>query len=108
MVTVRAWADAAFREQVRRAADRVLADDVRAGATDLWRVGLSTNALGLGEGLWNIWGRITDEFTHPDGDPVEGERLALEAATELRAALGNKDRERAYCDRWIYEKLDIT
>jgi hypothetical protein len=56
----------------------------------------------------NIWGRITDEFTHPDGDPDEGRGLAEEAARELRNVLGDPERERAYCDRWIYERLDIV
>src|SRR5215217_215479 len=94
-----AWADAAFRAQVAAALDRVLAGPVRDGAMDLWRLGLATGHFGFAGGLWNIWGRITDEFTHSEGDDLEGERLALEAATDLRAALGDEGHERAFCNR---------
>ena len=75
---------------------------------ELWRLGLATEHVGFAGGLWNIWGRITDEFTHSEGDDVEGERLALEAAKDLQAALGDESRERACCDRWIYQRLDIV
>ncbi|HEY6543477.1 MAG TPA: hypothetical protein VIZ64_01095 [Dokdonella sp.] len=73
----------------------------------LWSLGFSTGDLGFAGGLWQIWGRITDEYTHPEGDEVEGRELAREAARELRDALGDAPLEREYCDRWIYERLDI-
>lgn len=86
----------------------MLAGDVREPAIELWQLSMSNMDLGLAEGLWNIWGRITDEFTNPAGDPQEGERLALEAAGELRRALGDEQSERRHCDCWIHERLDIT
>lgn len=101
------WSDEAFRLEVRRFVDRVLAGDVRDGATGLWNLGFTTGDFGFAGGMWQIWGRITDEFTHPDGDESEGRALAEEAARELRDALGDPGRERAFCDRWIYERLDI-
>jgi hypothetical protein len=60
------------------------------------------------EGLWNVWGRVTDEFTHPRGDSGEALRLAAEAAAALSEALGDEARERDYCDVWIYQRLDIA
>ena len=103
-----AWATDLFRDEVGRLASEVPAGPVRAGAMGLWQLGLSSTDTDFGGGLWQIWGRITDEFTRSEGDDAEGERLALESAAELRQALGDEDRERAYCDRWIDERLDIV
>lgn len=75
---------------------------------ELWRLGLGDSENSLAGGLWQIWGRITDEWTHPEGDELLAARLARESAAELTAVLGDEDRERAYCDRWIYERLDIV
>jgi hypothetical protein len=102
------WATGELRDQVGRAVDDVLAGEVRDGAMALWRLGMTSGDLGLASGLWQIWGRITDEYTHPRGDSEAGESLAREAANELRAALGDPARERNFCDRWIYERLDIV
>lgn len=88
--------------------DRVT-DDAEAAAMDLWRTAFSNvDRWVFAEGLWNIWGRITDEFTHPRGDTKEGLRLATEAAAALGQALNDEAREREYCDLWIYERLDIV
>ena len=70
----------------------------------MWSLGLSNGELDFGGGLWNVWGGITDEFTHPDGDDSLGRELAVEAveaARDLRHAVGDAKRERSFCDRWI-------
>jgi hypothetical protein len=102
------WATGPFRDEVGQAADTVLAGDARDGSMRLWNLGLSTGDLGFAGGLWQIWGRITDEFIHPDGDANEARELAREAAGELLEALGDPETEREFCDRWIYERLDIV
>jgi hypothetical protein len=108
-VTERAWTDSTFRSVVGRLADRVIDGDVEAAAMDLWQTAFSNVDQWLfAEGLWNIWGRITDEFTHPSGDTQDGLRLATEAAAALGHALNDEARERVYCDSWIYERLDIV
>ena len=101
------WADEAFRLRIGTLANRLLADDVCEAATGLWRLGFTTGEFGFAGALWQIWGRITDEFTHPDGDSDEGVRWALEAAADLLRALGDEQLERRHCDYWIYERLDI-
>ena len=74
----------------------------------LWQLGFKSGEFGFAGGLWAIWGCITDEFTHPDGEAGEGARLATEAASELREAVGDEQRERRFCDHWIYARLDIA
>lgn len=101
------WTTASFRAEVSKAVASIEAGAVRDGAMQLWQLGFTTGDLGFAGGLWNLWGRITDEFTHPQGDEAEGTRLAQQSAAELRQALGDDEQERAYCDRWIYERLDI-
>ena len=106
---IRAWTDEAFRSEVRRLVDRIGEGDVEAAATDLWRSAFThVDRWVFAEGLWNIWGRISDDFTHPRGDAAEGRRLAREAASALRAVLGDESTERQYCDEWIYQRLDIA
>jgi hypothetical protein len=108
-VTTRAWTNDAFRSELRGLTDRIADDDVETAAMDLWRSAFAHVDLWVfAEGLWNIWGRITDEFTHPRGDPAEGTRLAREAAANLGDVLGDESAERQHCDVWIYERLDIT
>jgi hypothetical protein len=102
------WATAELRDQVGRAVGEVLGEQTRDGAMALWRLGMKNGHLGFAGGLWQIWGRITDEYTHPNGDPRTAESLAREAAGELRSALGDPAQERKFCDRWIYERLDIV
>jgi hypothetical protein len=101
------WASDTFRDDVGQACDSILEGDVHDGAMRLWELGMSNTDLGFAGGLWQIWGRITDEFTHGGGDPNEGRALAREAAPELRQALGDPEHEREFCDRWVYERLDI-
>lgn len=97
----RPWASDAFRGEVRLLAERIEQGDVEPAAMDLWRTTFAqANRWIFAEGLWNIWGGITDDFTHPRGDPVEGCRVAVEAAKGLQDALNDESRERKYCDEW--------
>ena len=84
------------------------ATDPREPSMALWRLGMSHTASGFAGGLWQIWGRITDEWTHPNGDASEAVALARESAAELIDAIGDEARERAYCDRWVHDRLDIV
>lgn len=95
------WTTETFRAEVAEAAQSVLDGQVEAGAKMLWSLGLSNGELDFGGGLWNVWGGITDEFTHPRGDASLGRELAVEAAHELREVVGDSERERSFCDRWI-------
>lgn len=95
------WAAAYFRASVSPFVNGIESGDVEAAATDLWRLALSNASRWVfADGLWNIWGGITDEFTHPQGDAAEGVRLASASAADLRDALGDDQRERRYCDEW--------
>lgn len=81
---------------------RIESGDVEPAAMDLWRLGFThVNDWVFAEGLWNIWGGITDDFTSPRGDPAEGCRLASASAVALRSALDDESRERQYCDEWV-------
>jgi len=95
------WATETFRSEVAEAVQVVLRGQVEEGAKTLWSAGLSNGELDLGGGMWNVWGRITDEFTHPRGDERLGHELAVEAARDLQQAVGDEEFERSFCDRWI-------
>lgn len=63
----------------------------------------------LGAAMWQIWGRIAEEWTRPEGDVEQGARWARESAIELLEAVGDPEEERAYCERWVYdERLGIA
>lgn len=76
---------------------------------ELCKLGMQgASSSSLGAALWQIWGRIFEEWTHPEGDRGEGIQWARESAVELLEALGDAEREREYCDRWIFdERLGI-
>jgi hypothetical protein len=100
-----------LRVAVRGAAGRVLdPGDPRDAVEELWLLGVpGGSSSALGAALWQIWTRIRDEWTDPDGDPAQGARWARESALELLDAVGDAEAERAYADRWIYnEELGIA
>ena len=99
----------ALREAALASARRVVqGDDPKEPAMELWKLGMASTGSSLGAGLWQIWGRITDEWTHPRGDEERGAAWAREAAADLVEAIGNDEKERAFCDHWIYKRLDIV
>jgi hypothetical protein len=96
------WIDERFRERVRVLLDEVTeASDPERPAKELWALGLATDQLGFAGALWRVWGAITDEWTHPEGDTSEGASVALEAANELREVLGDDLAEQRWSDEWI-------
>jgi hypothetical protein len=98
--------EAAFLEAARSHAQHVLSEgDPRDAAMALWKLGFTSTTQFSG-GLWQIWGAITDYWTHPQGDAAEGAELARESARELLDVLGDPEKERAYFDRWV-ERLEI-
>ena len=102
MVSERPWADEHLRKTVLELLDQIEAGQVQAAAMDMWRTAFAdVQRWMFADGLWNIWGGITDEYTHPNGDSAEGDRLAIESAAHLRDALGDEASERGYCDIWV-------
>jgi hypothetical protein len=96
------WASGEFRAEVQHLVARIHDGDVETGATELWSTALKqAGRWTLAEALWNIWGGITDEFTHPRGDAAEGLRLSRECAAALEAVLGDEPGERRYSDDWV-------
>lgn len=99
-----------LRRALRDPAGRVLdpGDPVEA-VEELWRLGMrSASSSALGSAMWQIWGRIFDEWTHPNGDPRLGAEWARESAVDLLEAVGDAPKERDYCDKWVYdERLGI-
>ncbi len=69
---------------------------------DLWRTAFTQAGRWVfAEGLWNVWGGITDAFTHSQGETTKGLRISSESAAALEAALGDEAAERRYCDEWL-------
>lgn len=88
--------------EVRLLLQRIEDGDVEPAAMDMWSAAFAqVGDWVFAEALWNIWGGITDEFTHPRGDTAEGLRLSSESAAALRAVLGNEAGERRYCEDWV-------
>ena len=99
-----------LRAQVRQAAGEVLdPGDPGAAVERLWRLGMGgSSASALGAAIWQIWERIHGEWARPAGDTDRGAQWARECAVDLLEALGDRELEREYCERWLNdERLGI-
>lgn len=94
-----------LRASARAAAGDVLnPGDPGSAAETLGMLGMrGASSSALGSALWQIWGRIFEEWTRPDGDRLVGAQWARESALDMLEALGDPDQERAYCHRWIHD-----
>jgi hypothetical protein len=99
-----------LRKAVRTPAGEVLnPGDPERAVMELRELGVrGASSAALGSALWQIWGRISDEWTQPRGDRESGARWARESALQLLEAVGDRELEREYCERWLNdERLGI-
>jgi hypothetical protein len=55
--------------------------------------------------LWPLWGALTDLVDGPQDDPIRGNRLMKQAASEWIETPATDEARTEYFDRWLYEIL---
>jgi hypothetical protein len=58
--------------------------------------------------LWPLWGGLTDWVERKTAETAQAEQAMVESAQEFLCAAGHEDLERAYFDRWLYDRLGYT
>lgn len=72
---------------------------------DIWQLSLGHAEDWIFWPLWLLWGALTDWVENKPTEATQAEEAMVEAAKAFLQIVGNEEREQAYFDYWLYERI---